>query len=124
MNAVPELRAAPVLAVEPTTVRFLGMVPGESWQVPFMVSAEDLEDGEPGDCWDCPVVRALSRLLPGLIVSVTGSCITVYADPGDGDPGPVVAAARIPRALGVYIVRVDNRKAPGPEPFTVLFTRA
>lgn len=107
----------------PMTPAFLGLLPGEAWKVTVVVSGQDLQEGVPGDCWDCPVVRALSRLLPGLVICVVDRGITVYADAGGGDLGEVIAHAPAGDDLRRFIGQVDTENAPGPRPFLLTFTR-
>jgi hypothetical protein len=72
-------------------------------KVTIDVTQEDINDGEPGTCWGCPIALAASRALPyAEDVSVGADMLTV----GEYD-------ADLPMLASDFVHRFDNGKPTG-----------
>lgn len=99
-----------------------GLGPGETRQVTFGVTQEDIDQGHACHCWECPAALALNRAFPGLIAEVsTSGGVTLYEDTGEHHPGLLRYWAPVTDDLIAFIRRIDAYEQAPPGEFTLTF---
>lgn len=97
---------------------------GESVSVRVGVTQDDIDRGQPEDCWKCPLTLALRRMFPDYVPEVdTTEILLNKEDPDDLSLRPVFRAEVTPE-IEEFINAVDRYDdEAGPQDFMMTFTR-
>lgn len=79
------------------------------------VTGEDIEQGVPGDCVDCPVARALNRALGYAAGTVDVDADEYWLGPQDNEGRPY----RLPAAASEFVMAFDSDEAVAPFSFRI-----
>lgn len=94
---------------------------GESKTVEWRVSQENIDNGEPEDCWDCPIALSLQELFPGLVPEVDSNlALSEENDAGEFIP---VFKAVMPLSGAFFIEAFDKHESVVPIILAATFTR-
>lgn len=76
------------------------------------VTADDIAKGEEGNCFACPIARALSRACETTFVYVTPNKLSVRD----------VGSCLVPERAAVFMLTFDNGRPVKPFTFTVVLS--
>lgn len=81
-----------------------GLALNESREITWPVTQEDIDHGNRGDCWTCPIARSLCRLFPEFVGEADHNELSV----ADKDTAMPVYAASTPESAAEFMWAFDD----------------